>query len=180
MFFFEFLTLDKKRVLTLNEVEENNFYELIITTYSGLYRYNIHDIVSINGKTFKTPNIEFECKSNENIICNGTKFYVNTFNNIIKKIEKETNEFVSFFQLFIKNNRISFIIEPKNENFDIGTFKNILMKNLDKINIKLENVYIMKKGYRDSLFVKEVCPGKTITSTKLSTILDKKNWTKIL
>ena len=172
--FFEFLPLDGTKALTLDKIQEENFYELVITTYSGLYRYNIQDIVSITGKTLKTPNIEFECKSSENLICKEDKYYVNSFNAIMKKTEIEAKEHISFFQLFVENNKISFIVEPHDENFDKNNFKKMLNRNLNEINIELNDLYIMKKGYRDSLFIKEVSPGKTITSTKLSTIVDKK------
>jgi hypothetical protein len=172
--FFEFLPIDGENPLTLNEVKEDQFYELIITTYSGLYRYNLHDLISIKEKTLKTPNIEFECKYSENAICKNNKIYASNFTNVLKKTEDDTNEFISFFQVFIENDKVNYILQPKNEDFNKIQFKKILEKHLIKdLDIVLDKIYIMSKDYRDSLFKKEISPGKTITSTKLPTLVNR-------
>ena len=45
-YFFEFRDLyEPEKILLLNEVEKDVPYELIITNTSGLYRYNMHDII---------------------------------------------------------------------------------------------------------------------------------------
>lgn len=45
-YFFEFRDLrDSDAILLLDEVKENTPYEMIISNSSGLYRYNMHDIV---------------------------------------------------------------------------------------------------------------------------------------
>ncbi|MDR3063715.1 MAG: GH3 auxin-responsive promoter family protein, partial [Methanobrevibacter sp.] len=118
--FFEFLSIEDGEIVTLDEVKEGKLYELIITTYSGLYRYNLHDIVSFKGKTFKTPNIEFECKSSENIVCNEVTLYANQFDYVLKQTEKDSNEFISFFQVIPSDDKksISYIIEPSSNDFN--------------------------------------------------------------
>ncbi|MDR3063495.1 MAG: GH3 auxin-responsive promoter family protein, partial [Methanobrevibacter sp.] len=181
--FFEFLPIDGGEIVTLEEVEEKKLYELIITSYSGLYRYNIHDIVSFKGKTFKAPNIEFECKASENTICNGIKIYANQFDYVLKQTEEDSNEFISFFQVIPSDDKktISYLIEPSSScssnssgDFNKLKFKKNLVKNLKNgLNLELNKLFIMKSGYRDSLFVKVVSPGKTITSTKLATVVSK-------
>ena len=64
---YEFLPEDAPegtRPLLLNEVEVGKNYEIIITNFSGLYRYRIMDIVKITGMHNNTPKIEFLYRSN--------------------------------------------------------------------------------------------------------------------
>lgn len=64
---YEFLPEDAPegmRPLLLDEVEVGKNYEIIITNFSGLYRYRIMDIVKITGKHNNTPKIEFLYRSN--------------------------------------------------------------------------------------------------------------------
>lgn len=63
--FYEFVPLEGGAPLLAHELQDQTSYHLIITTYSGLYRYNIHDIVRVDGFTGATPNIRFESKSGE-------------------------------------------------------------------------------------------------------------------
>ncbi len=65
--FFEFIPLDDpdcKRPLTIGEVEVGKEYELIVTNFSGLYRYQIEDVVRVTGYHNKTPKIEFLYRNN--------------------------------------------------------------------------------------------------------------------
>ncbi|GAA5818791.1 MAG: GH3 auxin-responsive promoter family protein [Methanobrevibacter sp. CfCl-M3] len=175
--FFEFLPIDGGEIVTLEEVDMSKLYEIVISTYSGLYRYNLHDIVSFKGETFKTPNIEFECKASESTVCNNATFFANQFDHVIKKTEKDSNEFISFFQVIPSDDKksVSYIIEHSAAaDFNKLEFRENLIKNLkNDLKLELNRLYIMKSGYRDSLFVKVVSPGKTITSTKLPTIVNK-------
>ena len=63
--FYEFKDLENNQILNADEVELNKEYELIITTYGGLYRYELHDIVEITDFTGTTPNLIFKTKSGE-------------------------------------------------------------------------------------------------------------------
>ena len=65
--FFEFIPIDDpecKRPLTIGEVEVGKDYELIVTNFSGLYRYQIEDVVRVTGFYNKTPKIEFLYRNN--------------------------------------------------------------------------------------------------------------------
>ena len=48
--------------LTMDRLEAGKCYELIITNYSGLYRYRMHDVVRVTGFREKTPLIQFETR----------------------------------------------------------------------------------------------------------------------
>lgn len=65
--FFEFIPLDDpdwKRPLTIGEIEVGKEYEVIVTNFSGLYRYQIEDVVRVTGFHNKTPKIEFLYRNN--------------------------------------------------------------------------------------------------------------------
>ncbi|MGN0485971.1 MAG: GH3 auxin-responsive promoter family protein [Acutalibacteraceae bacterium] len=65
--FFEFIPVDDpdcERPLTLGEVEVGKDYELVVTNFSGLYRYKIEDVVRVTGYYNKTPKVEFLYRNN--------------------------------------------------------------------------------------------------------------------
>lgn len=63
--FYEFLPEDGGAPLLAHQLEDGKFYELVVTTWSGLYRYNLRDMVKVEGFTGRTPNIVFAYKSGE-------------------------------------------------------------------------------------------------------------------
>jgi len=63
--FYEFISESGETPLLAHQLEEGKLYELIVTTWSGLYRYNMKDIVKVEGFTGSTPNIVFAYKSGE-------------------------------------------------------------------------------------------------------------------
>lgn len=60
--FFEFLPLDGGQPLLGHELKDGETYEIVITTYGGLYRYCLKDLVRVEGFTGDTPNIYFVSK----------------------------------------------------------------------------------------------------------------------
>ncbi len=62
--FFEFIPEEQieepnPQALTLDQVEKGKRYFIIVTNYSGLYRYNISDVVEVTGFLEKVPLITF-------------------------------------------------------------------------------------------------------------------------
>ena len=65
--FYEFIPEDgdeTQRPLTLDQIEVGKNYEIIITNWSGLYRYRILDIVKVTGTYNNSKRIEFLYRSN--------------------------------------------------------------------------------------------------------------------
>ncbi len=60
--FFEFIPEEGGEPLLAHELTDGARYELVVTTYSGLYRYRMHDLVQVEGFTGTTPNIYFVAK----------------------------------------------------------------------------------------------------------------------
>lgn len=62
--YFEFVTVDdwennQQNFLGLHELQEGTYYYIFITTSSGLYRYNINDVVRVTGQINATSTLEF-------------------------------------------------------------------------------------------------------------------------
>lgn len=65
--FYEFLPVDAPEgttPLTISEVEVGKDYEIIITNFSGLYRYRLLDVVRITGMYNNSPRVEFLYRTN--------------------------------------------------------------------------------------------------------------------
>lgn len=65
--FYEFLPVDAPEgttPLTMDQVEVGKDYEIIITNFSGLYRYRLLDVVHITGMYNNAPRIEFLYRTN--------------------------------------------------------------------------------------------------------------------
>lgn len=56
--FFEFED-DKGHILTIDQVQVGEIYQLIITQSGGLYRYRMEDRVKVTGFYYKTPMLDF-------------------------------------------------------------------------------------------------------------------------
>ncbi|CAN1843923.1 Indole-3-acetic acid-amido synthetase GH3.5 [Linum perenne] len=68
MAYFEFLPVDRTdkrdRLVDLVDVKLGQEYELVVTTYAGLYRYRVGDILRVAGFKNKTPQFTFVCRKN--------------------------------------------------------------------------------------------------------------------
>jgi hypothetical protein len=81
--FFEFIPEDETenpnpKALTLDQCELGKRYFIIITNYSGLYRYNISDVVEVTGFYGKVPVIAF---------CNKGKHFSNITGEKLSEIQ---------------------------------------------------------------------------------------------
>ncbi|CAL5200780.1 unnamed protein product [Lathyrus oleraceus] len=75
MCYYEFLPVNRSNNDSLNEKEKQELvdlvdvkldqeYELIVTTYAGLYRYKVGDVLKVTGFKNKAPQFEFVCRKN--------------------------------------------------------------------------------------------------------------------
>jgi hypothetical protein len=80
--FFEFVEKDKwesgaAEFLLLDELKDQKDYYVFVTTGSGLYRYNMNDIIRVNGFLNQCPLIVFQQKGNGACNITGEKLYEN-------------------------------------------------------------------------------------------------------
>ena len=76
--FFEFIPIeysddDNPITITLDRVEVGKQYEIVITNYSGLYRYRLGDVIKVVDFFNQTPLIEFMYRKNQLLNLVGEK-----------------------------------------------------------------------------------------------------------
>ena len=90
--FFEFRPIEGQsdRLLLINELEVGKLYEVIITTKSGLYRYQLKDVARVIGYQGETPLIRFAYRAN--LVTNIWGIHV-TNDDVLGAIKKLENEY---------------------------------------------------------------------------------------
>ena len=185
-YFFEFLpvgTEDNKTVLA-HELKKGGYYQLIITSYSGLYRYNMKDIVYVSDMNNQTPRVVFVCKDSERLDIENLKLMIYEIEGSIQVVSAQQNQEIRFFQILLDadQRKLVFMLEPCSETLDGELFraaldKSLMADNQDYRKLRNDNilaapeVLVMQDGYRDSLFTRSIMPGKNVNQTKLPTIV---------
>jgi hypothetical protein len=100
--FYEFIPeedrdKDNPRYLTADKLEKGGRYYIIMTTMSGLYRYDIDDIIRVTGMHNKTPVIEFLQKGKNVSSATGEKLYESQVISAIDQAKQLTGIGVEFF-----------------------------------------------------------------------------------
>lgn len=104
----------KKRFLLCDELEAGKEYFLVVTTPGGLYRYNIDDIIKVNGFFKKTPVIEFVQKGLHAVSVMGEKVYEAHVNEAINRAAEKQDLVIKFFSAVVqmdKPPRYVFLVE---------------------------------------------------------------------
>ncbi len=89
---YEFLPVDAPegtRPLTISEVEVGKEYEIIVTNFSGLYRYRLLDVVRITGMYNNAPKVEFLYRTNMGLNLANEKTTTQMLDFVAEKAEKE-------------------------------------------------------------------------------------------
>lgn len=155
--FYEFAPLDGGEVKCLWEVEDKQYYELWITTYSGLYRYNMLDVVQIDGFIGNTPNLVFCGKSSEKLYLynsQGEEQVIHSFRfaNLIREVELEQKVQFDLVQMVQQDAGYAYVLESKNE-IDWKKIKTILDEKSKALwDISSDCIYVMKHEYKDARF----------------------------
>ena len=184
-YFFEFLPQGNENTLQAHELKQGEYYELIITSYSGLYRYNMKDIVYVEAMEDQSPRIVFISKSSERLQLDNLELMAYEMDAVIQKITEEQNEEIRFVQMLTdkKEKKLVFIIELLSREISGELFRTALENRLRSENsVYQENrrlkqfapleIIIMKQGYRDSLFTRSIMAGKNVNQTKLKIMVD--------
>ena len=165
--YFEFIPLNGGNIKSMAEVEDGEYYELVISTYSGLYRYRLHDIVRVCGYTGYTPNIEFCCRSEEKIVVSGETIYGYEFSALVNHIEQDYNCNIDFYQLIDQNQGFSLILQSPNNKMDFLEISKIIANELKKRRLTFNKIYWVTDKYRSFLYRLLMNNGRTIQCIKL-------------
>jgi len=120
--FFEFIpeaAIDdaEPEVLRVHELEQGQRYYILLTTRGGLYRYDINDIIEVQGTYLGTPLIAFVRKGRDMANITGEKLHVNQVMAAASDATDATG--LAWTQLRVipdlKASRYDLLIEPKEE-----------------------------------------------------------------
>jgi len=147
--YYEFVPeedMDKphKRFLQVDELEQGKRYCTYVTTYSGLFRYNMNDLVEVGGIYEKTPTIHMVGKVNGIVSLTGEKLYEPQFIEAVHQAEEETKIKTKFFVGFadVNESDYHFYFEFADEETTQETadmFANVVDEKLRAINIEYES-----------------------------------------
>lgn len=105
--FYEFIPredMDKpdKRVYLCDQLEKGREYLIVVTTPGGLYRYNIDDVITVDGFFNKTPVIEFLQKGHNATSLAGEKLYESQVNAAINSVVEKYNLSLALFSAAVQ------------------------------------------------------------------------------
>ncbi|MFA6079539.1 MAG: GH3 auxin-responsive promoter family protein [Candidatus Omnitrophota bacterium] len=105
--FYEFIPKDEmgkkdKRFLLCDALEVGKEYFIVVTTPGGLYRYNIDDIIKVDGFFNKTPVIEFVQKGLNAVSVMGEKVYETHVNTAINRAAEKYGLLIRFFSASVQ------------------------------------------------------------------------------
>lgn len=170
--FFEFRPLHGDgETLFLWEVQDGEEYELIITTYSGLYRYNMLDIVRVEGFIGNTPNIKFCGKSTEFVHIGEHKVYGYQFSDLLHDVEKEDSVHFDIVQVFVQEEKLYYVLQSVSK-VDYDRVKQTLdRESFARWKITSEAIYVMKEMHKQHEFDKRVTTDRGACGIKLPIVL---------
>ncbi len=142
--FYEFMKSDtissnKPKVYLADELKVNEYYNILLTTQAGLYRYNIGDVIKVTGFINSCPTIEFSHKSSNISSFTGEKL---TENQVVKAFSKTIDQFNLTSPYFTL---IPVFAQPPYYLMYVELDENSISQNLDElahhydINLKLLN-----------------------------------------
>lgn len=166
--FYEFVAeedLDKSnpRFYQLHELEEGRRYCSYVTTFGGLYRYNMNDLIEVGPRYLNTPTVHMVQKINGIVSMTGEKLAEQQFIKAIRRTEKSTGLKTRFFVGFadVEESTYCFYYEFANSSVTQAQAE-VFTQNVDEI-LKEENVEYKSK--RDSFRLKDPITGRLINSS---------------
>lgn len=133
-----------KNFLQIYQLEQGKRYCAYVTTYSGLFRYNMNDLIEVGGKFKNTPTIHMISKVNGIVSLTGEKLYEPQFLDAVRKAEEDTGIKTKFFVGFadVKESKYHFYYEFEDETINRKTaeaFTQVVDQHLQRINLEYES-----------------------------------------
>jgi len=102
--YYEFIPEDEvddahHRVVLSHELESGRYYKVLLTNESGLYRYDIGDIIRVEKFYHKTPVIAFVRKTREFLNIMGEKLHANHILMALKRVQVEFDISITQFRV---------------------------------------------------------------------------------
>ena len=101
--FYEFIPVrgnDDSRILTIEELEVGEDYEIIVTNLSGLYRYRLGDVVRVTGFYNETPMIRFIYRKDQIVSIAGEKTNEETLRWAVDQFSLSQSIYINDFSIY--------------------------------------------------------------------------------
>ncbi|MBR3648126.1 MAG: GH3 auxin-responsive promoter family protein [Paludibacteraceae bacterium] len=165
MHYYEFVAesemdSEEKHFLQLHELQQGKRYIPYVTTYAGMYRYNMNDLLEIGTPFENCPRVTFIQKINGIVTMTGEKLHERQFINAVKAVEEETGNKVKFFVGFadLEKSAYHFYFEFA----DQSTSQAVCEDFAKRVDEKLMEYNIEYKAKRDSFRVKDPIPHRLV------------------
>jgi len=184
--FYEFESLDEdEKIFQAHELEDGKQYKLLITTFSGLYRYDLKDIIEVKGFTNKTPNIFFVNKTKDvGNIC-GEKLSAQSLIQAVETLAPKHGLSIKHFCAVadVEQKRYDICLELDNDVVPDSSFVSELdtilctgiVYNTKRIQELLlsPRAVLMKKGWQEALYAEKTGGNVSIAQIKLPVIYER-------
>ena len=133
-----------KHFRQIDELELGKRYCAYVTTYSGLFRYNMNDLVEVGGRYKNTPTVHMVSKVNGIVSMTGEKLYEPQFMDAVHQAEDETGIKTKFFVGFaeVEESKYHFYYEFADEKINqeqAEAFTKVVDEKLQHINLEYES-----------------------------------------
>ena len=139
--------------LQLHELEQGKRYCPFVTTYAGLYRYNMNDLVEVGHNFVNTPTVHMIQKVNGIVTMTGEKLHERQFIEAVHTAEKELQMPVKFFVGFADLSISAYHFYYEFE--DLATTQQQAELFTQKVDQVLQQSNIEYKAKRESFRVKD-------------------------
>ena len=112
--------------LGLDEIKKGKQYYVFTTTQSGLYRYDIDDIIEVTGRFNETPTIRFVQKGKGVTNLTGEKLYESQLIQAISGLEKDQNVELQFFMMLGDAESLEYVLYIQHPPFDASKLESFL------------------------------------------------------
>ena len=117
--FYEFIPAkneDDSEILTIDQLEEGEDYEIVITNLSGFYRYRIKDVVRVTGFYNQAPKLQFVYRKSQLLSIEGEKTNEEAVRWAMESFMKDTGLIVNDYSVYAdtdtKPGHYVFLMEP--------------------------------------------------------------------
>ncbi len=175
--FYEFLPIEQSAMtnaepLCMWEVEKGKYYELMITTYSGLYRYNMLDVVKVVDFVGKTPVVLFCGKSSDSIAMENGRLYGYQIADAAQAVERQLGIEFDLVQAFGTDNGYSIMLETKDD-IPYDTIKSAMDTiAATQLGSTPQAIYMMEHDYKDGLFTERTRIDRGACGIKLPVVVN--------
>lgn len=180
---------------SVEDIEDGKEYYIFVTTAAGLYRYDINDIVQVQGYYNKTPQIVFLRKGRGMANITGEKLSVNQVIEAIQRASRATGVLPSHFKAEADTERARYLvrIEPSHplRREDAEAFLRETDRALSEINLEYKAkrdsqrlkppaLHVMREGWYERERRRQVGSGKRMFQAKTEILSPMKQQTQAI